>query len=165
MNGSPGRLVRLRTASNKAKAFAQYEELRRSGQVKAAVVIAELNDGSWQVLGQRMTPGEMAQALVVGAEGLSHVEGNRAVERIVIKPEPHQAPLSTGETAGLSLKAKAITTDAEGILVPPYGENFISCGECKHPRWYVLHTDADDQISRVACAHCGNEVIQVPVEL
>ena len=69
------RPVRLRTATAKAKALAQYEELRRSGRVKSAVIIAELTDGSWQILGQRMTPGDMTLALVLAADALQHATG------------------------------------------------------------------------------------------
>lgn len=157
--------VQLRATSNKTKAFAQYEELRRSGRVKASLILAEMHDGNWQILGQQMSPPDMAQALMVGAEGLSQVSERLGADRTALKPEPHEEPLSVGAVLGQSLKTKAIQLDEEGTMIPPYGENFVSCGECHHPRWFVLHTNADNRLTRMACAHCGNEVIQVPVEL
>ena len=149
-----GRPIRFRTASDKKKALAQYDELRRSGRVARAVVIAELHDESYQVLGQGMSPDQIAQCLVVAAEALAHVDQTRQTPH----PEPHQEPEKRGERTGIKRASKEITFDAEGVMVPPPGENFVSCGECNHPRWYVLHTNADDVPARFACAHCGNEV-------
>lgn len=149
-----GRAVRFRTASDKKKALAQYDELRRSGRVARAVVIAELKDEGYQVLGQGMDPDQIAQSLMVAAEALAQVDKARQAPR----PEPHQEPERRGERTGIARAAKEITLNADGVMVPPPGENFVSCGECDHPRWYVLHANADDVPARFACAHCGNEV-------
>jgi hypothetical protein len=147
--------VRMRTASDKKKAMAQYDELRRAGRVERAVVIAELKDGSWQVLGQGMSPEQIAGALMVGAEALAAVEAKGRE----LRPEPHIEPERRGERNLGRVNKPEITKDAEGVLVPPKGENFISCGECAHPHWFVLHHNNTEQMSRMACSHCGNEVI------
>jgi hypothetical protein len=42
--------------------------------------------------------------------------------------------------------------------VAPKGETIISCGECHHPRFYVLLHEETQQPARWACAHCGNEI-------
>jgi hypothetical protein len=55
-----------------------------------------------------------------------------------------------------------VTKDVDGTLVPPPGENIISCPHCHHPRYYVLvgneGTPMDGRVARIACAHCGEEV-------
>lgn len=147
------RQVRLRTASDKKKAMAQYDELRRAGRVARAVVIAELHDNSWQVLGQGMSPEQIAESLMVAATALKQVPQPDNRPRL----EPHEEPVRRGEHNRSKARAKEIGTDEEGNMVPPQGEHIISCGECNHPRWYVLHRD-DESPARYACAHCGNEV-------
>lgn len=147
--------VRVRTAQARDKAITQLAELRASGQVRKAVVIAEMRDGTLQVLGQELRPDEMAPMLVDAAGGLAHVMGARDEPRL----EPREAPLSTGPTVGLTVQQRGITRDASGILQPPKGETIISCGECKHPRWFATVRLADDSPGRLACAACGNELI------
>ena len=150
---------RIQTALDRTKAMKQYETLRRSNMVTKAVVIAELKDGSFHVLGQNLTPEEIAPLLVVGAESLTAVESNRRIVKLVV----HQEPEKRGEHNRAKPRAKQITKDAEGVLVPPPGENFISCGECHHPTWHILHYNDSDQTSRYACSHCGNEVVNIPI--
>lgn len=157
---APKRQVRFRTSSDRKKALAQYDELRRSGRVARAVVIAELKDESYQVLGQGMDPDQIAQSLMVAAEALAHVDKARQAPR----PEPHQEPEVRGERVGQTRPVKEITLDAGGLMVPPKGETIVSCGECNHPRWYVLHHRADETPARYACAHCGNEVKMLRVQ-
>jgi hypothetical protein len=62
--------VRMRATSDREKALAQYDELRRSGQVKRAVIIAEMDDGSFQVLAQGMSLDQIAGSLRLAAEAL-----------------------------------------------------------------------------------------------
>jgi hypothetical protein len=146
--------VRIRAASNKKKSLAQYDELRRSAHVAKAVVIAQMQDGTYQVLGQDMNLRDMAQALLVAAHAVTGAaeRENRPVA------EPHEMPISAEEPRGITMHEREITRNAEGVMVPPEGETIISCGECRHPRWYVCFALADDQPARFACAHCGNEV-------
>lgn len=151
--------VRFRTASDKKKAMAQYDELRRAGRVERAVVIAELKDGSFRVLGQGMSPEQIGQSLVIAADALAHVE-QQAKE---IRPEPHIEPEKRGEHNLAKPAPRAISMAEDGTFIAPAGENFISCGECDHPRWYILHDDSGDRQSRMACAHCGNEVVSLAI--
>lgn len=157
--------VRVRTAAAEAKARRQYEELRDSGRVERAVVIAELAGGEVAVLGQEVTPHELGRLMVAAAGGVGEVLARDRAERSRLRLEPHQEPERRGVHNGHpAVMRPAVKRDADGIMVPPFGENFVSCGECGHPRWYVLHTNADDQLARYACAHCGNEVLNVPRE-
>lgn len=151
--------VRIRTAKAWDKALQQYQELRRTRGMTGGIIIAQMPDGSIQVLGQGMTPAEMAPLLVAAADGLAIADQKRPGAAIhSIKLEAHEEPKQRGEHNRAKPRAKEITTAPDGTLVPPPGENFVSCGECNHPRWYVLHNNVTDQLSRYACAHCGNEV-------
>jgi hypothetical protein len=151
--------ARFQSTLDKSKSLQQYNDLRRAGKVAKAVVIAELKDGSYHVLGQNLTPEEMAPMLVVAADALTHAEANRRLVKLIA----HQEPVQRGEWNRGKPMTKKIKTDANGNLVPPPGENFISCGECNHPLWHVLHHNADHTQSRVACSHCGNEVVTITV--
>ena len=146
--------ARLRTARDENKALLQYEEMRARGGVRKAVVIVERSDGDIEILGQALTPWMIGRLLFVAAEALEHADNDRKIIRLVA----HQEPEVRGEHNRSKPIAKEITTAPDGTMVPPKGENFISCGECHHPTWYVLHHDADDRPARTACAHCGNEV-------
>ena len=151
--------ARFQTAVDRTKAMRQYETLRRAGVVTRAVVIAELKDGSFHVLGQNLTPEEIAPLLMVGADALQHAEANRRLVKLVA----HQEPERRGEHNQQKPRPRTIKTAPDGTLIPPPGENFISCGECNHPTWFVLHRDADDTTSRYACSHCKNEVAEIRV--
>jgi hypothetical protein len=153
------RAARLQTALDRGKAMKQYEALRRANVVVKAVVITELKDGSYHVLGQNLTPEEIAPLLMVGADALTHAEANRRIVKLVA----HQEPEKRGEHNRSKPRIREITKDADGVLVPPPGENFISCGECNHPTWHVLHHNDSDTTSRYACAHCGNEVKEIRI--
>lgn len=156
MPDEPTRPVRLRTAAtDRRKALEHYQDLRRSGKSVRAVVISEDKDGAITVLGQMLKPEEIAGLLMIAADALAHVE----TEQRKPKLEPHHAPISVGEHTQGTIPKRGITLDAEGIMVPPDGENIISCGECHHPRWYILLSNADEAPSRYACAHCGNEIV------
>jgi hypothetical protein len=153
------RAARLQTALDRGKAMKQYEALRRANVVVKAVVITELKDGSYHVLGQNLTPEEIAPLLMVGAEALTQAEANRRIVKLVA----HQEPEKRGEHNRSRPRVREITKDADGVLVPPRGENFISCGECHHPQFHVLHHNADDTLARYACSHCGNEIKNIPI--
>lgn len=157
MSEAEGQRVRVRTAGNdRRKALAHYHELRRSGRSKRAVVISESEEGEVTVLGQMLGQDGIARLLLVAANAMSQIAG----EQLKPRREPHQEPAGVGEPSrGGALPQRGITLDAEGIMVPPAGETIISCGQCRHPRWYVLFTTADERPSRYACAHCGNEVV------
>jgi hypothetical protein len=145
---------RFQTAAEKTKALRQYETLKRSGMVVKAVVIAELKGGDFHVLGQNLTPMEMAPLLLVASEALSQAEAQRRVVKLVARVEPERR----GEHNKAPSRAKRIRKAPDGVLIPPKGENFVSCGECSHPQWHILHDDATDTTTGYACSHCGNEV-------
>jgi len=146
--------ARLRTAVDKRKAMKQYETLRRANVVEMAVVIARLKDGSYHVLGQELTPYEMAPLLVVAAEALAAAEADRKIVKLVAHVEPEKRGIHNRSKP----RAKQIRTAPDGTLIPPPGQHFISCGECDHPQWFVLLRDDDDRVSGHACSHCGNEI-------
>lgn len=146
---------RLQTALDRSKALKQYETLKRAGMVTKAVVIAELKDGSFHILGQNLLPHEIAPMLMVGAEALAHADENRTLIKLVALQEPEKRGIHNQAKP----RQKEIKTGPDGVLIPPPGENFVSCGECSHPTWFVLHHDATDAQSRLACSHCGNEVV------
>ena len=153
------KLVRVRTSSDRKKALDQYQEMKRMGRVESAVILCEMKDGTFQVLGQGMSIDQIASSLMVAARGVLGVKG----EADMPKMEPHEEPVARGTTTQGKVREREITIDGEGLMVPPPGENIISCGECSHPRWYVLFYNANESPSRYACAHCGNEVKMIPV--
>lgn len=148
---------RLRTAGrDKKKALEHYQELRRDGKVERALVIAEDKDGTITVLGQMLTPNEIAELMLWAARGLEHLMERHNEPR----REAHETPAVPGEVVGITNPSRAITTGEDGTLVPPPGEHFISCGECNHPRFYVTDPIAEDGVpARLSCGHCGNEII------
>jgi hypothetical protein len=146
--------ARLRTAKEHNKALAQYDDMRAVGRVKKAIVIVERHDGDIEILAQFLTPMEMGPLLLAAAQALEHADAGRRVVRLIA----HQEPVTRGVHNQSAPMRKEITEAPDGMLIPPKGENFISCGECAHPTWFVLHHDAYDTPSRTACAHCGNEV-------
>jgi hypothetical protein len=153
-----GTRVRLRVSADRRTALLQYDEMRRMARVDKAVVLCSLKDGSFQVLGQGMTLDEIGQALLLASSGLE----SAAAQRNAVAFETHQEPLVRGiHTMGKPI-LKTIGTGPGGELVPPPGEGFASCGECNHPKWFALH-GADGALSRIACAHCGNEVVNLRI--
>ena len=153
---SDKRPVRLRTAAtDRKKALDHYQDLRRSGKSKRAVVISEAEDGSITILGQMLKPEEIAELLMIAADALQYAEAGRTIAKL----EVHQMPISVGEHSQGTIPKRGITLDAEGVMVPPEGENIISCGQCHHPRWYICLRNDDETPARWACAHCGNEVV------
>jgi hypothetical protein len=155
----PERPVRFRTAAHdKRKALEHYQDLRRAGKSKRAVVISEGEDGTVTVLGQMLKPHEIGQLLLIAADALSHAEEGRTIAKL----ESHQEPHRRGERVGRARKPE-VTYAPDGTLIPPEGENLISCGECNHPRWYIFHRNETDDLARYSCAHCGNEVKAIPI--
>ena len=150
---------RFQTAADKTKALRQYEALKRSNMVVKAIVVTELKSGDYHVLGQNLTPEEMAPLLVVAAEALTQAEAGRKIVKLVSHVEPEKR----GEHNRSAPRAKEIKTAPDGTLVPPSGENFISCGECDHPQWFVLQDNATERTTRFACSHCGNEVKNIMI--
>ena len=151
--------ARFQTAADKTKALRQYEALKRSNMVVRAVVITELKGGDYHVLGQNLVPEEMAPLLVVAAEALTQAEAGRKIVKLV----GHVEPEKRGEHNRAAPRAKEIRTAPDGTLTPPPGENFISCGECNHPQFYILQDNVTDQTTRFCCSHCGNEIKMVPI--
>lgn len=156
-----GRFVGVRSAQARDKALQQLAELRDSGQVKSALVIAELRDGSLQVLGQEMRPLEIAAMMANAAQGVAAVldrqeaRGGGPPRREAREPAPHGEPVGTT----IPEAQRGIKVGADGTLQPPAGETLISCGECDHPRWHVAVKGEDDLPARLACCACGNEIV------
>jgi hypothetical protein len=150
------RPARFRSAADKSKALHQYQELKRSGRVAKAVVVAEMKDGSFEVLGQELTPREIGPLLFVAAEALVAADADRKIVKLRARVEPAKR----GERVGVRLPDREITRAPDGVLIPPEGENFMSCGECAHPSFHVLNFNDDDGgvPARLACSHCGNEI-------
>lgn len=89
---------RLQTASDPAKAFRQYDELRRNKLVMRALIVAEIRQGSgssFRILGQMATPASMAELCMIAAQGLGQVpeaqRGNPEGDTTVAQP-PREAP-------------------------------------------------------------------------
>lgn len=153
-----GPRVRIRTAVERKKALAQLTELRMSGQLARSVIIAELKNGDFIVLGQEMAPHEIPRAICAATMGLQAAEETR--HRLTREPLEYSVALGGESSPGERIRPK-ITKDAQGTLVPPDGENFISCPVCTHPRYYVTAFNDEQMphpIARLSCAHCGNEV-------
>jgi hypothetical protein len=157
-NPPPGQMgVRIQLTSDRKKAKRQYEELMRSGQFDRAVIIAELTrDRGYHVLGQGMSIDDIPRALLATAEVL----------KVAVEHDNHprhgkiagvSAGLEVGR-AGPVLKDRAVTKDADGLLHPPKGETFLTCGECQSSSWYIT-CDGFDQPQRWVCTNCQNEVI------
>lgn len=146
--------VRIRTATNRKKALSQLQELRVAGKVGRALVIVERTDGDYEVLGQEMKPFEVGQMLAVAAFALQNADEQRTRK----VAEQIEVPLSWDDSMRGRKRTPEVKRDQAGVMQPPEGENFISCGECHHPRWYVLHRTSDDTLARLVCGHCDNEV-------
>jgi hypothetical protein len=151
--------VRIRTATERKKALSQLTELRSQGKVGQALVIILRTDGDIEVLAQEMRAYEVPRLLYAATMALEHAEQGR----VTFTREPLEMPLGWGEIAnpGDRIRPK-ITTNADGIQVPPPGESIISCAVCHHPRYFVCvgdtGTPSDGLPIRLACGHCGNEV-------
>jgi len=154
------RYIKLRTAaSDKKKALNHYQELRRSGKSVRAVVISEDAEGTITVLGQMLTPQAVAELMLMAAQGVAHLLEDQKKPRM----ESHHEIISVGDITQGTIPKREVTLDADGIIIPPKGENLVSCGECHHPRWHLFHFNGTDQPARYACAHCGNEVKFIPI--
>jgi hypothetical protein len=155
---SDERRVRLRTSSDAAKSLAQYEEMRNSDDIAQAMIIAEKHDGTWVIVGQGMSPAAMGIALMTAAQAVEQA----TLQGREVRLTPHVEPERRGVRSGEKALPRLITKNKDGVLVPPAGENFVSCGECHHPHWFMLHRNDDDSIARFACTHCGNELEAAP---
>jgi len=147
--------VRLRTRADRKRAFEAYDEIRRGARTDGAVVLAKMKDGTLQVLGMQVGLDEIGVMLLSAANALAEADKQRQA----LRPEPHQDPVQRGVHNQNKPAPRAIALDAQGNMRPPPGETFISCGECGHPRFYVLFREADDTPARYACAHCQNEIV------
>lgn len=148
-------VARIRTTSKRKKALAQYHELRQSPNLKGAVIIALLADGNYEVLGQELSLGEIADALLAAATAVSFAkerEDQTRLDPAVIPEEPE--PM---EPLGRK-RVPEIVTKPDGELIAPQGEAFILCSECGASKWFVLSHEADGAPARYACVGCGNEI-------
>jgi hypothetical protein len=155
MSDEPFR-VRMRTARDHKKAFVHYDELRRTGRVKCATIIAELHDGSFTVLGNQLTPDQMGRHLFIAAQGLEKVEGRRDEPRL--HPQKVEVPdVGFEHSGGMPLMTTA-TRNPDGTLEAALGTTWLLCGECGHPRWMATIDEITNAYRRLICASCGNEL-------
>lgn len=84
---------RLRTAMDPRKAFRQYDEMRRTGKLERALIIAETADGHFHLLGQMTDPAGCARLCMVAAEALAQVpEDQRGPAPVESNPPPPPPP-------------------------------------------------------------------------
>lgn len=151
--------VRFRSSGDSEKQAARSQELITSSDVLETIVIAKKTDGNYEFLTQGMSLDGICKMLMLAAETVSNIqEGNNSLTF-----EAHHQPENVGAISGPPLRKKCIRVDEDGTLVPPSGENIISCGECQHPRWYITLHNNSQSPARFACAHCGNEVAIIPI--
>jgi hypothetical protein len=111
-----GRMVRLRLSSDRKKALAQYDELRRLGRTEGAVILCPMKDGSFQVLGQGLNLDDIAQALVIAAAAVARAGKERdeaqdepalpAAAQKTSRNPPPGAPLHSIAAQWASLEAR-----------------------------------------------------------
>jgi hypothetical protein len=149
--------ARVRTAADKKKALGIYDQMRREGKVARSLVVVERHNGHLDLLGQGLRLNEMADLIMASAQAVA----SAAEQQNAPRREAAAEPAEHGPVVGLTTPEhqRGMTTDAEGLLVPPAGETLISCSLCSHPRFHVTIVEADQLPGRVACAHCGNEII------
>lgn len=156
-------LVRLQASSDRAKAKRQRAELMQSGTVESYVTIAKLKDGGYHAVSQGLSPDAIADALLAVTMALEHHLTEETTVKLRPKGIGETMNLGEGDYAGPARKDREVTTDAAGVLVPPEGENFIRCGECDTPGWFITHRNVDDAAARYVCSKCGNEVKMIRV--
>lgn len=156
-NPPPGQMgVRIQASTDKKKAKRQYEDLMRAGQLDSAMIIGRLTrDRGYHVLSQGMSPTDMTQAIRATVEVLAKVAEEQRLP-MAEKTFGLSAGLEVGR-AGPALKDRLVTKDAGGLLHPPKGQTFMTCGECQSSSWYMT-LDADDQPILMVCTSCQNEV-------
>lgn len=103
--------VRLRISEGRKKSLAQLAELRNSGQLAQAAVIAKLKDGNYVVLGQEMVPHELGAALLMAAEALQQVPEDQRAPRQAPDAPPAPAPIA-GEGVGARGVGRPVLTAA-----------------------------------------------------
>lgn len=125
--------VHVRTANDPRKAFAQFEELARSRDLTGAVVIATRPGGRVEVLGQGTPLEDMADMILMAAQGVAHAiektsEGNGARRPTTTAQRHPDAPSGyAGEPGGL-LNAEW-RSYAEKVLPP--GAPAVQRVECR----------------------------------
>jgi len=158
--------VRLRTARAQGKARDQLRELLRDTSLIQTLVIARNAKDEWTVLVGGLRAQEVGGALVVGAETLdilieheNKVDGGNGPVRLDFSAPVEGPP---GERLGRK-RVPEVTKDAEGNLISPTGEAWMSCAECGCNRWFVTVRE-DGAPGRQACIRCGNEIVQLQMQ-
>jgi hypothetical protein len=118
------RRVRLRLSSDRRKALQQYDDLRRTGRLDSAVILCDMKDGSFQVLGQGMDLAQIAQSLVIAAQTIANAEQMRQQPPAQpTPPEPQRstrnpppgAPMHSIAGSWASLEAEIFDVDTSAI--------------------------------------------------
>ena len=121
----PDRQGRLRTAVDVRKAFRQYDEMRRTGNLERALIITETSDGHFHILGQMTDPAGCARLCMVAAEALAQVpEDQIGPAPVESKPQPPPAapvrPVRIERPRVFTLAA-AWTTFEQSVFSPEIG--------------------------------------------
>jgi hypothetical protein len=126
--------VRLRISEGRKKSLAQLAELRNSGQLEQAAVIAKLKDGNYLVLGQEMVPEELGRALLFAAEALQQVPEDQRGPRPA--PAPPSKPPIAGEGVGAPGGKPVLTAAmAWGMFEQSAVPRDVSPGQRRDMRW------------------------------
>jgi hypothetical protein len=76
------RQISIRVADDRKLALSQYQDLRRQGRVETAVVLCDMKDGAFQILGQGQTLEQIGATLMTAIravnEGLDQVRSGEA---------------------------------------------------------------------------------------
>jgi hypothetical protein len=113
---------RLRTAMDPRKAFRQYDELRRTGKLKRALIIAETADGNYTVLAQMTDPVGAAGLCMVAAEALAQVpEDKRGVAPGESTPPPPVRPAVRAGGKPVYTLAAGWTSFEQSVFSPEIG--------------------------------------------
>jgi hypothetical protein len=100
--------TRLRTTSDPIKGFQQLSELIAKGEVRHGLIIAQMQDDTVHVMGQRASPEEMGRLLVIGGNALARAVG--------LDPEATKEACETAPPPGVHTIAAAWASLEQNIF-------------------------------------------------
>jgi hypothetical protein len=143
--------VRTRTFQDADKGKKVMEEALKDAPSQALLVT--ITGDQIHVVGAGVRSTELWKLVAIAAQANEAMEKRQREIRLRPGTEPNEPrPDRSGRK-----RVPLITTDADGELHTPKGEQFIFCGECGHNTWYVTGRD-DGSPGRNACTRCGNEI-------
>lgn len=153
------------TTSDKTKALRQYEALKASGKIEAALVIAVV-PGGYHLLGQGLSLQEIGVIIAEAGSGVINLmRQQRAADREfkINDPLPIEGPPKKDPNNFGRKREAEVGRAKDGTLIPPPDEEFVACGECGSGKFYVTDNKADHFPARYVCTSCGNEIKLVRV--